>query len=120
MSHGEGDTVFICPCGQLVKVTPGGPPRPMLCDACLRANQAAAPKLRQVEYMTDPEVQELMQALACAVERTALRLRVEPLAYAIIVYNDPAFNQYISNLPREIGVRQLRDTADELEARRDQ
>lgn len=75
---------------------------------------------RQLEYMTEPELAELMRGLADAVVMTGETIfDVGKPHFVLLIFNDPKFAQYISNCQRPEMIRALRETADRLERKQD-
>lgn len=74
---------------------------------------------RQLEDMTEPDLAELMRAMAKGVERAAAVKNVEKPHFVLLVFNDPAVAQYISNCRRSDMIAALRESADRLDSRQD-
>jgi hypothetical protein len=75
--------------------------------------------MKQLEHMTEPELRELMTALAKAIEAKTQDLKVEKPLFVLVLFNDPKVGQYISNCRREDCIKAMRETASRLEKRQD-
>jgi hypothetical protein len=73
--------------------------------------------VRNYEDMTEPELADLMRGFARAVTVVATSLDLERPVFVLLVFNDPAAAQYISNGERADVVRALRTAAARLESR---
>jgi hypothetical protein len=74
---------------------------------------------RQIQYMTEPELQEFMRNLAMAIEFVAENENVEKINFTLVVWNDPKIGQYIANVSRENMTEALRELANRLETQTD-
>lgn len=75
--------------------------------------------LRILRDMTEPELAELMNAMACKIALVAMTEKVELPRFVLLLFNDPHVAQYISNCNREDTIKALREAADRLERRQD-
>jgi hypothetical protein len=73
----------------------------------------------RLEDMTEPELAEFMTALARSIGGTAAHLGVERPLFVLVVFNDPALGQYISNCERADVIKAMRETASRLERKED-
>ncbi len=76
--------------------------------------------MKAMKDMTEPELRDLMNAVARAVNREL----PAPWAghrsqFVVLVFDDPAVAQYISSCDRSTMVEALRECADRLESRED-
>lgn len=69
--------------------------------------------------LNEPQLREVMLTIAKRIEGTAFELNIEKPKYVVILFNDPAIGQYISNCSREDCIKAIRETADRLERRED-
>jgi hypothetical protein len=73
-----------------------------------------------LDEMTEPELRNLMNAMARAVENTGRNFGVTPKPYfTLLVWNDPKIAQYVSNCERHSMIAAIRETADRLEQKED-
>jgi hypothetical protein len=75
--------------------------------------------MRKLKDMDEEELRGLMSLTAKAIETTARELGVEKPLFVLVLFNDPAIGQYISNCDRSTTVAAMRETADRLERRED-
>lgn len=75
--------------------------------------------MKKLINMTEPELKDLMNSCAYAIEGAAKIHRVEKPLFALILFNDPQIGQYICNCERETTIKALRETADRLERNQD-
>lgn len=83
----------------------------------LRRNGKA--QVVRIEDMTEPELAELMLLLARQVEMTCKAKGVEMPLFTMLLFNDAAATQYISNCERQDMIRALRMCADRLDQQQD-
>jgi hypothetical protein len=74
---------------------------------------------KRLEGMTEVELRELMTAMGNQIKVVSAVMEVEPPLFVLVLFNDPALGQYISNCRREDVVKAMRETADRLERRED-
>ena len=74
---------------------------------------------KRLEDMTEPEIGELMAAMGNQITAVCAVLGVQRPLFTLLLFNDPAIAQYMSNCERSPMIRALRETADRLEARED-
>jgi len=75
--------------------------------------------VKTLRDMTEPELRELMEAMARSIEKMAFAMGVEKPQFALLVWNDPQIAQYISNCTRETMIQALRETTDRIERNQD-
>lgn len=75
--------------------------------------------MKKLEYMTEPELAEVMRGLADRMMEYAKEIDLEKPKFVLLLFNDPAIAQYISNVMREDVIKSLRETAGRLERRED-
>ena len=75
--------------------------------------------MKKLEYMTEPELRELMNLTGHAIEQAAEMLGVEKPMFVVVLFNDPAVAQYAANCERSDVIKAMRETADRLEHRQD-
>jgi hypothetical protein len=75
--------------------------------------------MKKLEYMTEPELRDLMNATCLAIEAAADICGVEKPRFVVVLFNDPAVAQYAANCQREDVIKAMRETADRLEHRQD-
>jgi hypothetical protein len=71
--------------------------------------------MRKLEFMDEPELTELMTTLATGVEAICDGLNVERPLFCLVLFNDPAVAQFISNCNRKEMIEAMRETADRME-----
>lgn len=71
--------------------------------------------MKQLEYMTEPELRTFMNGCATAIVGEALHQDVEKPQFVLLLFNDPKLGQYVSNCNRQDIIKALRETADRLE-----
>jgi hypothetical protein len=76
-----------------------------------------ADNLRRLEFMTEPELRELMENYAIALEIIAEKMHVEKPRFCLVVFNDPKVAQYIANCERDCMIEAMRETAERLDKR---
>ena len=72
--------------------------------------------MKRLEDMTEPELGDLLRAMARNIVHVAQTLDVEK-HFALLLFNDPKVGQYIANCERADVIKALRETADRLEGR---
>lgn len=75
--------------------------------------------MKRLEDMTEPELAELLTLSAKAIEKEWRLYGVQKPHFCLVVFNDPALGQYISNCQRDSMIKAMRETADRLERRQD-
>ena len=75
--------------------------------------------MKHLEDMTEPELGELMQAFGEQINAVAAVMNCEPPHFALLVFNDPAVAQYISNCKREDIIVAMGECADILRRNQD-
>lgn len=75
--------------------------------------------MKRLEDLDERELGILLTACGNVLVEAFTRQGVEKPLFALVVFNDPAIGQYISNCRREDMIRALRETADRLENRED-
>jgi hypothetical protein len=75
--------------------------------------------MKKLEFMTEPELRHLMNAVGTSIELAAEYCGVERLNFVVVLFNDPKVAQYAANCQREDIVKAMRETADRLESRQD-
>lgn len=75
--------------------------------------------MRRFEDMTEPELRDLLNALARELEATAKAHGVERPHFCLLVFDDPKVAQYVANCRREDVIDAMRECADRLEGRQD-
>ena len=75
--------------------------------------------MKRLEDMTEPELRELCNTAGYAVEQACAVLGVEKPLFTLLLFNDPALAQYVSNCERQSMIEALRETADRLGRRED-
>jgi len=72
--------------------------------------------MKKLETMTEPELRDLMNRCAQAVQITAVEFcGVEKPEFVLVLFNDPKVAQYVANCTRESMIEAMRETADRLE-----
>jgi hypothetical protein len=71
--------------------------------------------MRRLEYMTEPELRELMNTMGGGIDFMAQELGVEKPLFVLLLFNDPKIAQFMSSCDRSTMVEALRETADRLE-----
>ena len=75
--------------------------------------------MKKLEFMTEPELRELMTAMANQIKATAAVMECENPLFVLLLFNDPEIGQYIANCERSDVIKALREAADRLEAKQD-
>jgi hypothetical protein len=75
--------------------------------------------VKQLKNMTEPELRDLLNAIAKKIEAVASNHGVEKPLFALVLFNDPKVGQYICNCNRSDTIKALRETANRLELRQD-
>ena len=73
----------------------------------------------KLESMTEPELRDLMNAVATAVMDKCRELWVEEPMMCLLLFSDPKVAQYICNCPRDTTIKAMRECADRLEKKED-
>ena len=74
--------------------------------------------MKRIEDMTEPELRDLMNRVARAVERELPP--VEPRSmFVVLVFDDPRIAQYVSSCQRSDIITAMRECADRLERKQD-
>lgn len=74
---------------------------------------------RELIDMTEPELRDLMKALAIRITTECYDRDIERPHFCLLVFNDPAVAQYIGNCERRDIIKAMRECADRLERRED-
>ena len=73
--------------------------------------------MKRLEDMTEPELSDLLEACAKAVDEV-LKAKVIPLThrhqFVLVVFDDPKIAQYVSSCERESMIEAMSETADRL------
>lgn len=72
-----------------------------------------------LEEMTEPQLAQLMNDLAGVIHLILGDRIGERPRFTLLLWNDPALGQYISNCNRDDMIQALRETADRLERNED-
>jgi hypothetical protein len=75
--------------------------------------------MKKLRDMTEPELSQLMAAMAKSIEGVALIMNVEKPHFALLVFNDPKVANYIGNCSRKDVITALREGAGRLERKED-
>lgn len=75
--------------------------------------------MKKLEYMDEPELKRVMSTLANRVKDGCTIMGVEKPQFVLLLFNDPAVAQYISNCDRRDVVKALREAAERLERHED-
>ncbi|MGD9634495.1 MAG: hypothetical protein AB7I57_22855 [Pirellulales bacterium] len=75
--------------------------------------------MKRLIDMTEPELKQMMTTLARRVRDGCAIMGVEKPMFVLVLFNDPAIGQYISNCERSDMIKAMRDLADRLERRED-
>lgn len=71
--------------------------------------------MKKLQDMTEPELKLLMNQQAEGITMTNRVYGAEKPMFVLVMFNDPALGQYISNCRREDVILALREMADRLE-----
>jgi hypothetical protein len=77
------------------------------------------PTKKPLEDMTEPELRDLMNRVARAVDSTLKEATGQRSMFVCVVFNDPKMAQYVSNCQRSDIIKAMRETADRLERKED-
>lgn len=69
-----------------------------------------------IQDMTEVELTELLSACANQLKVVCAVLEVESPLFVLLLFNDPAIGQYVSNCNRSDMVKALREAANRLES----
>ncbi len=75
--------------------------------------------MTKLENLTEPQLHKLMRLCSTSIEGAFKVSYIEKPLFALIIFNDPAIGQYISNCERADMIKALRETADRLEKNQD-
>ncbi len=75
--------------------------------------------MKQLINMTEPELRKFCNRVGSKVEEAAMIEGVEKPYFVVLLFNDPAVAQYVSNCSRENMIKALRETADRFEKKED-
>ncbi len=69
---------------------------------------------KRLEDMTEPELRDLMNAIARGVVNTAGQFLPDRANFVLVLFNDPKVAQYVANCTRDSMIEAMRETADRL------
>lgn len=75
--------------------------------------------MKLLSEMTEPEIRDLMNAVATAVLLVAEAKGVEKPLFALLLFNDPALAQYVANCRREDVILAFEESACRLRRNED-
>jgi uncharacterized protein Yka (UPF0111/DUF47 family) len=73
--------------------------------------------VKELRDLNEPQLADLMRSMAKAIEKVSADADLEKPMFVILLFNEPARGQYISNCKRSQTIEALRETADRLELR---
>jgi hypothetical protein len=75
--------------------------------------------MKKLEFMTEPELKDLMNALGNKLVETCAAKGVEKPLFALLLFNDPKVAQYIANCHRDDVIEAMRTCANRIEGKQD-
>ena len=74
---------------------------------------------KHLEDMSEPEIRQMMTAIAQMVETIASVFLIDRPLFALLLFNDPKISQYVGNCQRDQIVTAFREAAARLANRED-